>query len=242
MPESVASLPLLHRPRSWRPRAQVWLCVAATLVAFPALAHNVSATDGNFIEAVRGVAIGPFMYLGAKHIVTGVDHLLYLVGVVFFLARPRDVVLYVTLFTLGHSLTLVTGVLSGLTVNAYLIDAIIGFSIVYKAFENMGGFDRTGVAIDTRAAVFVFGLCHGMGLAGKLAGFAMDEEGLVANIVSFNVGVEAGQIVALAFILLLLLRWRQSEAFGRHAFGANTVLMTGGFMLVGFQLTGYVTS
>tara|TARA_Y100001934_G_scaffold165036_1_gene196490 strand:- start:545 stop:1270 length:726 start_codon:yes stop_codon:yes gene_type:complete len=219
-----------------------WLCVALSLVALPVLAHNVSATDATYIEGVQGVAVGPFMYLGAKHMVTGFDHLLYLVGVVFFLARPRDVVLYVTLFTLGHSLTLIVGVLSGLTVNPWVIDAIIGFSIVYKAFENMGGFERLGISIDTRAAVFVFGLCHGMGLATKLAGFSLDEDGLVANILSFNVGVEVGQIVALAFILLLLLRWRQSEAFSRHAFAANTVLMTGGFLLVGYQLAGYATS
>ena len=214
----------------------------ACAAAMPASAHNVSATDASYIEGVSGAAIGPFLYLGAKHMVTGFDHLLYLVGVLFFLSRPKDVFLYVTLFTVGHSLTLLAGVLTGLTVNAWLIDAIIGFSIVYKAFENMGGFGRLGFSINTRAAVFVFGLCHGMGLATQLADFALADEGLVTNILSFNVGVELGQIVALTFILLLLLRWRQGTAFRRQAFTANTWLMAGGFVLMGYQLTGYVTT
>lgn len=214
----------------------------ALLFAGYAVAHNISADDARFVEAVVGVAIGPFVYLGAKHMVTGYDHILYLVGVLFFLARPRDIVLYVTLFTLGHSLTLVTGVLAGWRINEHLIDAIIGFSIVYKAFENVGGFDRLGVAPDTRVAVFGFGLCHGMGLATKLQGFAMDPVGLVANILSFNAGVELGQVLALTFILLLLLRWRLGAAFESQAFVANMALMTGGFVLVGYQLTGYVLS
>ncbi len=214
----------------------------ALLFAGYAVAHNISADDARFVEAVVGVAIGPFVYLGAKHMVTGYDHILYLVGVLFFLARPRDIVLYVTLFTLGHSLTLVTGVLAGWRINEHLIDAIIGFSIVYKAFENVGGFDRLGVAPDTRVAVFGFGLCHGMGLATKLQGFAMDPVGLVANILSFNAGVELGQVLALTFILLLLLRWRLGAAFESQAFVANMALMTGGFLLVGYQLTGYVLS
>ncbi len=233
-------IPIEHSGSRQRPLH----CVAACLlvgVALPTLAHNVSVTDAKYLEAVTGVAVGPFLYLGAKHMVTGFDHLLYLLGVLFFLRSPSDIVLYVTLFTVGHSLTLLGGVLTGLTVNPWLIDAIIGFSIVYKAFENMGGFEQVGVKIDTRAAVFVFGLCHGVGLATKLADFALAEEGLVANIFSFNVGVELGQILVLMFILLLLLRWRQSFEFRRSAFTANTLLMAAGFLLMGYQLTGYAT-
>ncbi|MEX1033391.1 MAG: HupE/UreJ family protein [Cellvibrionaceae bacterium] len=203
-------------------------------------AHNISDNNAQFIEGVEGAAIAPFMYLGAKHMVTGYDHLLFLVGVIFFLYKLRDVVLYVTLFTIGHSVTLLLGVLGGLQVNAYLIDAVIGFSIVYKAFENMGGFKKLlGVQPNTRIAVLVFGLFHGLGLATKLQEFSLSKDGLVANIVSFNIGVEIGQILALTAILLLLWQWRRRPSFVKHAFLANTLLMTGGFALAGYQLAGY---
>ena len=144
------------------------------------------------------------MYLGAKHMVTGYDHLLFLVGVIFFLYRLRDILLYVSLFTVGHSVTLLVGALGGVRANAYLIDAIIGLSIVYKAFENMGGFRAIGIQPNTRAAVLVFGLFHGFGLATKLQEYALSRNGLVTNIVSFNVGVEIGQILALTAVLLAL--------------------------------------
>lgn len=213
---------------------------AALLLPVVAAAHNVSEENARFIEGVDGAAIAPFMYLGAKHMVTGYDHLLFLVGVIFFLYKLRDVALYVTLFTIGHSITLLTGVLGGLQVNAWLIDAVIGLSIVYKAFENMGGFEKIfRVRPNTRVAVLVFGLFHGLGLATKLQDFSLAENGLVANILSFNLGVEIGQILALTAILLLLWQWRRSPGFASSAFLANTLLMTGGFLLTGYQLSGY---
>jgi len=150
------------------------------------------------------------------------------------------VLLYVTLFALGHSITLLAGVLGGISVNVYVIDAIIGFSIVYKAFENMGGFQKVfHISPNTKAAVFIFGLFHGLGLATKLQEFSLANEGLVANIISFNVGVEIGQMLALTAILLLLVRWRQQPTFINHAFAANSLLMTGGFLLAGYQIAGY---
>ncbi|MEZ5550813.1 MAG: HupE/UreJ family protein [Pseudomonadales bacterium] len=206
-----------------------------------ALAHNLSASNASFVEALNGPAIVPFLYLGAKHMVTGYDHLLFLIGVVFFLREAKDIVLYVSLFTLGHSITLLGGVLAGWQVNAYLIDAVIGLSVVYKAFENMGGFDRLGRwKPDTRAAVGLFGLCHGLGLATKLQDLTLTSNGLITNMVSFNVGVELGQLAALALILLLLMRWRSGAGFERQAFAANAVLMTCGFLLAGYQLGGLV--
>ena len=203
-------------------------------------AHGVSGKDAVFLQGLNGQAIGPLMYLGAKHMVTGYDHLLFLVGVIFFLYRLKDVLLYVSLFTLGHSLTLLGGVLGGIHANAYLIDAVIGFSVVYKAFENMDGFRRfLGVQPNTRAAVLIFGLFHGFGLATKLQEFALSQNGLVANIVSFNVGVEIGQGLALTAILIALTYWRTRSGFMRHAFAANAIVMTGGFLLIGYQLSGY---
>lgn len=214
---------------------------ALLLLAGSAAAHNISESNASFVEQLNGPAPVPFLYLGAKHMFTGYDHLLFLVGVVFFLNRPRDIVLYVSLFTLGHSITLLAGVFAGWQVNAWLIDAIIGLSVVYKAFENMGGFDNMGrFRIDTRTAVFVFGLFHGLGLATKLQDLTLTDDGLITNMVSFNVGVELGQVAALAAVLLLLLRWRDGPRFERQAFTANTVLMTCGFVLAGYQFTGFI--
>jgi len=218
-----------------------WLgLVVALFTPTLALAHGVTGDDATFIQSITGPAIGAFVYLGAKHMVTGYDHLLFLVGVIFFLYRLKDVVLYVSIFTVGHSLTLLAGVLGGIHANPYIIDAIIGFSVAYKAFDNMGGFQRVfGVQPNTRGAVLVFGLFHGFGLATKLQDFTLPANGLVTNIVSFNVGVELGQVIALTAVLLLLSFWRTRHGYLRHAFAANTVLMAAGFLLVGYQLTGY---
>src|SRR5690242_11891392 len=213
-------------------------------LAFPAgvSAHNVSKRDATFVQANRGIAIAAFMYLGAKHMVTGYDHLAFLVGVIFFLYRLKDIVLYVSLFTIGHSITLLTGVLGGVHANPYLIDAIIGLSVVYKAFDNMDGFQRfLGFEPNTKLAVLIFGLFHGFGLATKLQEIVPSQNGLVANILSFNVGVEIGQVLALSAVLTGLSYWRAQGGFLRHAFATNTALMTGGFILLSYQLTGYIT-
>jgi hypothetical protein len=211
------------------------VAVSATLDA-----HGVSGKDAVFLQGLDGRAIVPLMYLGAKHMVTGYDHLLFLVGVIFFLYRLKDVVQYVTLFTIGHSATLLAGVLGGIHANPFLIDAVIGFSVVYKAFENMDGFRKVfGVQPNTRAAVLIFGLFHGFGLATKLQEFALSQNGLVGNIVSFNVGVEIGQGLALTAILIALTFWRTRRGFMEHAFATNAIVMACGFLLVGYQLSGY---
>jgi len=214
------------------------LCL--TLASGVASAHGVAADDAAFVATNEGPAIGPFMYLGAKHMVTGYDHLLFLVGVLFFLHRLRDVVQYVSLFTVGHSLTLLAGVLGGVHANAYIVDAIIGLSVVYKAFDNMDGFRRfLGFQPNTKLAVLIFGLFHGFGLATKLQEYALSEDGLITNMVSFNLGVEAGQVLALMGVLIALGFWRTRPGFLKHAFVTNTALMAGGFILTGYQVAGY---
>jgi hypothetical protein len=221
----------------------VGLGIAVWLLASPDLgAHGVSDKDARFLLSLNGSAIIPLMYLGAKHMVTGYDHLLFLVGVIFFLYRLKDIVQYVSLFTVGHSVTLLAGALGGIRANAHIVDAIIGLSIVYKAFENMGGFKALGFQPNTRAAVLVFGLFHGFGLATKLQEYSLSRNGLVTNIVSFNVGVEIGQFLALTAVLLALAYWRTQSGYLRHAYATNAALMTAGFVLVGYQLTGYVTA
>ncbi len=219
------------------------LVLLAMLLPVAASAHNVSKRDGAFVESNKGAAIAPFLYLGAKHMVTGYDHLLFLVGVIFFLYKLKDVVLYVSLFTIGHSTTLLLGVFGHVHANSYIVDAIIGFSVVYKAFDNMDGFKRLlGFQPNTKAAVLIFGLFHGFGLATKLQEFALSQDGLIANIVSFNVGVEIGQCLALTAVLIGLSFWRTRGGFLRHAFMTNTLLMVGGFILVGYQITGYLVT
>ena len=216
------------------------LALPLLLLAGVALAHTVAEGDQDFVRNSTGAQIVPFIYLGAKHMVTGYDHLLFLVGVIFFLYRLKDVLLYVSLFTIGHSVTLLAGVLGGIHANPYLIDAIIGFSVVYKAFENMDGFRRVfGMQPNTRVAVLVFGLFHGFGLATKLQEFELSPNGLVANIVSFNVGVEIGQGLALMAILIALTYWRTRIGFMSHAFATNAIVMACGFLLMGYQLSGY---
>jgi HupE/UreJ protein len=216
------------------------LAIAVLLLPCIAGAHNVSKNDAKFVQANQGRAMGPFMYLGAKHMVTGYDHLLFLVGVIFFLYRLKDVIQYVSLFTIGHSVTLLVGVLGGVHANSYIIDAIIGLSVVYKAFDNIDGFKRfLGFQPNTKWAVLIFGLFHGFGLATKLQEFALSQNGLVTNIVSFNVGVEIGQVLALTAVLIALSYWRTRDGFLRHAFVTNAALMTGGFILTGYQLAGY---
>jgi hypothetical protein len=219
-----------------------WRVLLALLMASLApavLAHGVTGGDAAYLKAVQGVHVGPLLYLGAKHMVTGYDHLLFLGGVIFFLYRLKDVALYATLFAIGHSVTLLLGVLAGIHANAYIVDAIIGLSVVYKAMENIGVFRRMGLVIDTRAAVLLFGLAHGFGLSTKLQDFALSRDGLIGNIVSFNVGVELGQVLALTCILLAFQFWRRSRTFVPAAYRANVVIMTSGFVLFGYQMTGY---
>ncbi|MBW3169672.1 HupE/UreJ family protein [Qipengyuania flava] len=224
------------------------LALAAVLLIFlasgaEAWAHNVAEGDKGYIQESSGTLILPFIYLGAKHMVTGYDHLLFLFGVIFFLYRLKDVGIYVTLFAIGHSTTLLFGVLTGISANAYLIDAIIGLSVVYKALDNLGAFQRWfGFQPSTKAATLIFGFFHGFGLATKIIEFEIAEDGLIPNLLAFNVGVEIGQLLALCAILIVMGFWRRTESFVRHAFAANTLLMTAGFMLVGYQLVGFAVA
>lgn len=213
------------------------ICLLASTMA---LSHGVADGDKTFIEQAAGTQLLPFAYLGAKHMVTGYDHLLFLLGVIFFLYRMRDVALYVTLFAVGHSVTLLFGVLASVHANPFLVDALIGLSVVYKALDNLNAFQHWfGFKPNVRAAVLGFGLAHGFGLATKLQEFSLSTDGLVANIISFNVGVELGQLLALGCMLIGIAYMRLAPAFERNAIVANTAIMAAGFMLVGFQLTGY---
>ncbi|KEO86030.1 membrane protein [Erythrobacter sp. JL475] len=233
----------LQTPRARHVLAAVLLLLAFLFAGAEAWAHNVAEGDKGYIQESNGVLILPFIYLGAKHMVTGYDHLLFLFGVIFFLYRLKDVGIYVTLFAIGHSTTMLFGVLTGISANAYLIDAIIGLSVVYKALDNLGAFQRWfGVQPNTKAATLIFGFFHGFGLATKIIEFEIPQDGLLANLIAFNVGVEIGQLLALGGILIIMGFWRRRPSFIRHAFAANTLLMTAGFVLVGYQLAGFAVA
>ncbi len=216
------------------------VALALVLVPTEALAHGVTAGDKGYIQEISGVHLIPFIYLGAKHMVTGYDHLLFLLGVIFFLYRLRDLGIYVTLFAVGHSTTLLFGVLTGVKASSFLIDAIIGLSVVYKAMENVGAFRRWfGAQPNTKVATLIFGLFHGLGLATKMLDFEVSPEGLVPNLLAFNVGVEVGQLLALSAILIAMSYWRRTSSFARHAYATNVAVMSAGFVLMGYQLAGY---
>ncbi|MBA3888987.1 MAG: HupE/UreJ family protein [Gemmatimonadaceae bacterium] len=227
---------------SWPTHLRVLALTVLAVVLLPAdlFAHGVTAGDAGYIQNVSGILPIPFAYLGAKHMVTGYDHLLFLLGVIFFLYRLKDIGIYVTLFAVGHSTTLLLGVLTGVSVSAYLIDAIIGLSVAYKALDNIGAFQRWfGFQPSTKAATLIFGLFHGFGLATKILEYKFSTDGLIPNLIAFNVGVEIGQLLGLAAILIAMSYWRRTASFSRHAYTANVVLMTAGFLLTGYQLAGY---
>ncbi len=228
------------RPARMSPtRLALAALTAMCLIAPAAFAHAIGGADAEFVRNTIGADPFPFIYLGAKHMVTGYDHLAFLIGVIFFLYRLRDVLIYVTLFSLGHSTTLLLGVIADLNVSAYLVDAVIGLSVCYKAFDNLGGFRRLGYQPDNRVAVAGFGLFHGFGLATKLQELGLNEDGLIANLISFNIGVEIGQLIALSLIVLAISAWRTTASFGRLAVTANALLFFFGVILTGQQLGGY---
>ena len=238
----------MYRPTSgdrWRaPERLLFSSILTALLLFAftgiAAAHAVAEGDKGYIQEIYGIHLIPFTYLGAKHMVTGYDHILFLFGVIFFLYRMKDIAIYVSLFALGHSLTMIAGVLFDFGINSYIIDAIIGFSIVYKALDNLGAYQRWfGVQPNTKIVTLIFGLCHGFGLASKLIDYEIAADGLLPNLLAFNVGVEIGQLLALAAILIAMGWWRRTESFYRHAYTANVAMMTAGFVFIGLQLTGY---
>jgi len=223
-----------------KPIITLLLCLMVPLAAF---SHGVDEETQSFLLGNKGISFGPFLYIGAKHMITGYDHLLFLVGVIFFLYKKREILIYVSFFTLGHSATLLLGVMGDINVNAYLIDAIIALSIVYKGFDNLGGFKKFfGKQPNTKFAVLIFGLFHGFGLATKLQEFKFDKEGLFVNLLGFNLGIEIGQFLALGLVLLIISVWRKYDSYIKFSTLTNMLLMAAGFLLLGFQLTGYFTA
>ena len=230
-------LPMMARRHALAFLTLLFMLLGASGEAF---AHAVAEGDKGYIQEIYGVNLISFMYLGAKHMVTGYDHILFLLGVIFFLYRMQHIAIYVSLFAIGHSTTMLLGVYFNIGINSYLIDAIIGLSVIYKALDNIGAYQRwLGFQPNTKVATLVFGLFHGFGLSSKIIEYDISPDGLVPNLLAFNVGVEIGQLLALSAILIVMGFWRRTTGFLRHAYTANVAMMCAGFMLVGYQLTGY---
>lgn len=227
---------------------RIVLAVAGILAALlfvpaDALAHNVSDEDAALIAGRTGWHFYLYVWLGAKHMVTGYDHLLFLVGVIFYLREIRSIATFVSLFALGHSITLIAGVLLNLDVNAYLVDAIIGLSVAYKGFDNLNGFNTLfGDSPNEKLAVLIFGLFHGLGLATKLQDLGLAEDGLLPNLISFNIGVELGQLAALIAIVFVLRIMPNHPRGSVVSTFVNVGLIAAGAILIGYQLTLYATA
>jgi len=215
------------------------LALSSAGAALPALAHGISEADK--LRMLHG-GYAQYVKLGAMHMLTGYDHLLFLFGVVFFLSRFRDILKLVTAFTLGHSITLVFATLAGFSINYYLIDAVIALTVVYKGFDNNDGFRRylSSQPPSLTWMIFAFGLIHGLGLATRLQQLPLGDEGLALRILSFNVGVELGQLAALGAMLVLLAKWRPTESFRKFSFASNNLLMVAGAGLFLVQMHGAI--
>ena len=238
---------MLHTPHSsptffprWASMTGVaFVGTALAIFSSRAQAHGISEASS---ETMADGGILEYIWLGAEHMVTGYDHLLFLFGVIFFLTGFRDVVRFITAFTLGHCITLLGATLAGVTADAHLIDAVIALSVVYKGFENLGGFKKTlGIrAPNLLAMVFIFGLIHGFGLSTRLQELPLGDEGLISRILAFNVGVELGQVAALTVMLGVFKAWRATQSFERFGALANTGLVLAGAGLFVYQVNGYI--
>ena len=208
------------------------------LVAQQALAHGMSEADQ---QSMLDGGYLQYMWLGATHMLTGYDHLLFVFGIVFFLTTFMDVIKYITVFTVGHSITLISATLMGITANYYLIDAVIALSVCYIGFENNGGFKKYfEKSPNLLLAVFLFGFIHGFGLSTRLQQLPLGDDGLIWRILSFNVGIELGQVGALCVMVALLFKFRRTPSFLKISSVSNSGLIVAGAFLFMMQMHGYL--
>ena len=197
-------------------------------------AHDVASADHDLL--LNGGLLA-YIWVGAKHMLTGYDHLLFLVGVVFFIQKISDVVKFITVFTIGHSLTLISATFMHVQVNEYMIDAVIGFSVLYKGFENLKGFSLLGFrAPNLLFMVALFGLIHGLGLSARLQSLHLGEEQVLMKILSFNLGVELGQVGALIPIVYGIRSLSRSRSYDAFYKAVNSYLIVAGLVLIAYQV------
>lgn len=209
-----------------------------------ALLSNLAYAHGMSEEEKQAIIDGgnlQYMWLGATHMLSGYDHLAFVFGIIFFLTTFRDIAKYVTAFTLGHSVTLIFATFNAIQLNYFLIDAVIALSVCYIAFANIDGFRKyLGIKPPNMMLMIIgLGLIHGFGLSTRLQDLPLSEDGLLLNIISFNVGIELGQISALFLMLLLIAAWRKTQGFKAFSLVANYTLIAMGVFLFFMQMHGY---
>lgn len=219
-------------------RASALISILALLIPVAAFAHGMS--DADKLAIAEGGNLR-FMWLGATHMLSGYDHLLFVFGIVFFLKTFKEIVKYITAFTLGHSITLIFATFNRIQLDYLLIDAVIGLSVAYIAFANIDGFRRHLRIAPPNLLVMILllGLIHGFGLSTRLQALPLSESDLLMNIVSFNIGVEFGQVFALSVMLLLLAGWRKTQSFQSFSHITNIGLIFAGGLLFLMQMHGY---
>lgn len=214
------------------------LAIISVLIVGQAFGHGMSETEKQTI--IEGGNLR-YIWIGATHMLSGYDHLAFVFGIVFFLTRFKEIVKYITAFTIGHSITLIYATFNAIQVNYFLIDAVIALSVCYIAFHNLDGFKRwlNVKAPNMMLMIFSLGLIHGLGLSTRLQQLPLSEDHLLMNIISFNIGIELGQISALALMLLLISAFRKSHTFESFSKAANTFLIVAGGYLFLMQMHGY---
>ncbi len=220
-------------------KLKIKLPLGALFFLLPVLlaAHGVSSADQ---ETLSNGGLLAYILVGAKHMVTGYDHLLFLAGVIFYLSGFKDIVRFITVFTIGHSITLIGATYLGIKADEHLIDAVIALSVLYKGFENLGGFEKLKVkSPDLLLMVFLFGLIHGFGLSTRLQSFEIGDAQFLAKIVSFNLGVELGQIAALIPIVFIITKWQKAKSYDAFYKSVNWYLIIAGIGLFLYQMYGY---
>lgn len=216
-----------------------WL-LALAIVFFVGQAFGHGMSEAEKLSIIDGGNLR-YMWLGATHMLSGYDHLLFVFGIVFFLTSFKDIVKYITAFTIGHSVTLIYATFNGIQINYFLIDAIIGLSVSYIAFANLDGFKRhLGIKPPSLLVMITaLGLIHGLGLSTRLQQLPLNKDELLLNIISFNIGIEAGQILALAIMLMFLSGWRKAGSFKPFSVISNYALIASGGLLFLMQMHGY---
>lgn len=215
---------------------------AIPLLLLPLLAvlHGVSSSDQAILD--NGGLLS-YVYVGGKHMITGYDHLLFLAGVVFYLTGFKDIIKFVSIFTIGHSITLIGATYLGIKADEHLIDAVIALSVLYKGFENLGGFKKLQLkSPNLLLMVLIFGLIHGLGLSTRLQSFEVGTEQFLAKIISFNIGVELGQVLALIPIVFLITQWKKYNSYTAFYKAANLYLVIAGIGLFIYQIYGYMNA
>jgi len=221
-----------------QPRYNLLIIALLLLVPFSLFAHGVSQSDQ---EILSNGGLLAYLFVGAKHMLTGYDHLLFLIGVIFYLDGFRDIVKFITIFTIGHCITLIGATYLGIQADEHLIDAVIALSVLYKGFENLGGFDKVFhiKSPNLLLMVFLFGLIHGFGLSTRLQSFDIGLEQFLLKIISFNAGVEVGQVLALIPIVFIISKWKPLTSYQVFYKAANWFLIAAGVFLFVFQMYGY---